>query len=117
MQRSFSTPRKQSDVNPLKIFLVCCLIVFMTVFIYGAIKIVNEIESISVAQQILITKLDKDKGEQSPEEEPEGVGGETVSRIEFVKFKNETNRTIRELTLEISRIQTKLKMKRTSLKK
>ncbi len=117
MQRSYATPARKSDGGFLKIIALICLAVFMVTFVYGAYQVITEIKSISASQQILITALTSKQEKKPVQDGVEGVGGETVSKIEFVKFKNETNRTIRELTLEIRLIQNKLKMKRTPLKK
>jgi hypothetical protein len=116
MQKRYTTKPK-SEGSFFKVIAFICFIIFMTVFIYGTVQVLNEIKFISESQRTLIANL-TDKNEKKPGDDPvEGVEGETVSKVEFVRFRNETNRTIREMSLEIQRIQSKLKIKRTSLKK
>ncbi|MBU2509894.1 hypothetical protein KJ966_01085 [bacterium] len=112
MQKSYTRPNKPD--NRLKLVISIIITVFLILVLFGARQLLNEIRMISEGQQILILKLTEPE-RKKVDEETEENGDEYVSRIEYVKFKNETNKTIKDLTREISMIQTKLKMKRISL--
>lgn len=78
----------------------------------------SEIQNISDGQQKLILIMtESDKKETNSEMADESkYEGEVVSRIEFVKYKNESRRTIRKLSLEVQKLQARLRMKMLDLK-
>ncbi len=112
MQRSYTKPNTPD--NRFILFISGIIAVFVLLILLGAFQLFNEIRSISEGQERLISQLAEPEKEKIVSE-TSALEGEVVSKIEFVKFKNETNKTIRDLTLEIRLIQTKLRMKKMSL--
>ena len=119
MQRRYSTPsRTKSSGNGLKIIALIAFIIFLAAIVYGSAEVLSEIRSISQGQQILILKLTEGKTEKTEtSEDVETISDDPVSKVEFIKFRNETNRVINDLTRDVELIQTKLKLRKTSLKK
>ena len=117
--KRYPTLTNQASVNPYKIASVILAGLFIIGFFYGAIQIINELRSISEGQQILILKL---AGGETQTVESENFSrdvsdSDAVSKVEFVKFRNETRKKIRDLTKDLRLVQAKLRMKQTVLDK
>ena len=113
--RTYTKPNKPAS-DRFKLYVSVLGTLFLTILVFGFIILVGELRSINDTQNKLIDNM---SGQHKPKETEKVIveEGDTISRIEFVKFKNETNKTIEDLTKEIRLIQTKLKMKRMSLKR
>lgn len=109
----------QTSVNPYKIASIILAGLFVIGLFYGAIQIINELRSISEGQQILILKLAGEETQAAASEDPSQdlSGSDAVSKVEFIKFRNETRKKIRDLTKDLRLVQAKLRMKQTVLDK
>lgn len=110
---------KQGSVNPYKTASIILAALFVIGFFYGAIQIINELRSISEGQQILILKLagGETQATETENSSQDISSTDVVSKVEFIKFRNESRKKIRDLTKDLRLVQAKLRMKQTVLDK
>mgnify|MGYP006286416529 CR=1 FL=1 len=116
-QRRYPSLTSEPSVSPFKIILTVLALLFIAVFVFGTTMIFKELRAISDGQQVLILKLTADSKPSTIAEavQTEGQSDDAISKMEFVKFRNETRKAIRDLAKELRLVQTKLRMKRTVL--
>lgn len=118
-QHRYPSLTSQPAVSPLKIILTILVVLFLGFFIYGSRQIFNELRAISEGQKILILKLTANTParEKVIETAPTGESGDYVSKVEFIKLRNESQKAISDLARELRLVQRKLRIKRTVLDK
>lgn len=114
--KSYTRPKK--TINRLNLFLGAGFVLFILFLLLGAHQMLMEIKNVAQGQQklILILAEANKKPEISESIDNEEFTGGYVSKVDFIKFRNETTRNNRILRREIQRIQTRLKMKQLDLK-
>lgn len=116
MQRK--TPRPASSGgNPFGIIFLIIFVVFFSFLLFGIKQLYDELHSISDQQHIILAKLTepiekKDLKEMSGEELENVSEDEYVNRIEFIRFKNEQKKAVRDLKRQMDEVRAKLKMSR-----
>ncbi len=110
---------KETSINPYKTASIILAVLFVIGFFYGAMQIINELRSISEGQQLLILKLagGETQVEETETSTREVSKSDVVSKVEFIKYRNETRKKIRDLTKDLRLVQAKLRMKQTILDK
>lgn len=118
MQKNYTRPQKNKP-NFAPIYLIS-FVLFLILIIIGAYQALKEIRSISQGQQILILSL-TDSGAKKRVDKTDTIGNEeissdeVVSKVEFIKQRNEIRKVIKDLNYQIRLIQTKLRMKKMPL--
>ena len=87
MRKSYVTPRKSE--NGFRFFTVAIPIVFLLLLLVGFKMLLNSIDSVAEKQELIISGLAISDDKQKKDAEPTPLAGEYVSKIEFVKYKNE----------------------------
>jgi hypothetical protein len=114
--RRYPTPASHSSISFINVLIVLTVAVLLGFFIYGTIKISHQLQVIAEGQQILILKLTENITPQTETRaETRPVAEEYVSKVEFIKLKNETKKTVRDLIKDLRMVQAKLRMKQTVL--
>lgn len=106
--------RPGSSPNRLKLVIFISIILFCIALLGGGNLMYQELRSISQNQEIILLKLTPSTTTPDPTEEADG-DAEYVTKVEFIKFKNENKRIIRDLTRELKRVQSRLKITKSTL--
>lgn len=114
MQRKTARPTLAGG-NPFSIIFLVIFIVFFSLLLFGIKQLYDELHSISDQQHIILAKLTepiekKDLKDLSEEELEEISENEYVNRIEFIRFKNEQKKALKDLKRQMDEVRARLKM-------
>lgn len=91
----------------LQILTISLFLLFVIFIVYGVSRMISEVRMITVGQQELITRLSL---QTEKKEVKKGSISDVnyVQKKDFIRFKNESNREIKMLKKEISRLKMKI---------
>ena len=98
-----------------KIFQATTIVIFLVFVLvtgYGLKQMFDEIREITIIQQELILNLTQNGIQKIKSEvETEKIDDQFVNKVVFIKYKNETDRKIKELEKMLDRLKKRMKLK------
>jgi len=108
-----STDKWTKLIQATTVFL---FLVFVIVSAYGLNRMFNEIKEITKIQQELILNLSQENVKKTEQEtKTEKVVDQFVSKVELIKYRNETDRKLKGLQKTVDRLKQKVKILKNPL--
>jgi hypothetical protein len=109
--------KKTNNVqDKLKMIYFLMIPLFLFGLSYGMFSILAEIKEISSTQQFFLNRQNQEDVNPTQISAPvEDSVAAYITKIEFIKYKNENKRKLKNLERQIRRVQNKLRMSRSPL--